>query len=75
MVTNAVKLASDVPAAATQAPGLPSLPSLRLAPLSTATIMLLNLPVPIVRGQNAQLALGHPLLIPPYHPFAFLLGL
>lgn len=47
-VTNAVELAPDVPAAATQAHGLSSLPSLGLVPLSVVTIMLLSFPMLIV---------------------------
>lgn len=50
MFAHAVVLACDISAAATQAPGLPSLPSLGLVPLSVATFTLLSLPVPLVRG-------------------------
>lgn len=75
MVTKAVELAPDVLAAATQALGLPPLPSLGAVVISAAAIMLLSLPLPIVHGWTAQPALGHPLIIPPYHSSTFLLGL
>lgn len=47
-VTNAVMLACDAPTAATQAPGLCSLPPLGLVHLSAGAIMLPNLPMPVV---------------------------
>lgn len=61
MVTKAVTLACDTPAAATQAPGICSLQPLGLGPLSTAAIMPPSLSVPIVHGQSAK----RPLLSPP----------
>lgn len=55
-VTNAVILACKTPAAATQAPGLCSLPPLGLVPLSAAAIMLPNLPMLVVYVQHPFLS-------------------
>lgn len=55
-VTNAVILACETPAAATQAHGLCSHPPLGLVPLSVGAIMLPNLPMPVVYVQHPFLS-------------------